>query len=111
MDIRVFSAGVIATDERTGRESPLTRGDTVESEATRAKAIFRKIGPEYGTRAQTAIRFALAQPKLSCVIFGLAELEHLEEAIAAEKQGPLPSEGLEKIRSVYQEANPITLDS
>ena len=101
MNIRVFSAGVIATDERTGRESPLTRGDTVESEAMKAKAIFQKIGLEYGTRAQTAIRFALAQPKLSCIIFGLAELEHLEEAIAAEKKGPLPPEGLEKIRSVY----------
>jgi L-galactose dehydrogenase/L-glyceraldehyde 3-phosphate reductase len=101
MNIRVFSAGVIATDERTGRESPLTREDTVESEAMKAKAIFQKIGLEYGTRAQTAIRFALAQPKLSCIIFGLAELEHLEEAIAAEKKGPLPPEGLEKIRSVY----------
>lgn len=102
MNIRVFSAGIIATDERTGRERPLTHGDTVESEAAKVKAIFQNIGLEYGTRAQTAIRFALSQPKLSCVIFGLAELEHLEEAIAAEKKGPLPAEGLEKIRTVYK---------
>ncbi len=102
MNIRVFSAGVIATEERTGRESPLTRGDTVESEAHKADAIFREIGLEYGSRAQTAIRFALSEPRLSCVIFGLAELEHLEEAIAAEEMGPLPADGLEKIRSIYQ---------
>ena len=102
MDIRVFSAGVIATDERTGREAPLTPGDTVASEARKAKAIFGKIRLDYGSRAQTAIRFALAEPRLSCVIFGLAELEHLEQAIAAEAMGPLPAEGLEKIKSVYR---------
>lgn len=102
MAIRVFSAGVIATDERTGKERPLTLGDTVESETQKAKAIFGEISGDYGTRAQTAIRFALAQKKLSCVIFGLAELDHLEEAIAAQIKGPLPKEGLERLRLVYE---------
>jgi D-threo-aldose 1-dehydrogenase len=101
MGIRVLSAGVIATDARTGREQPLTPGDTVESETIKAKKIFVEIGTDYGTRAQTAIRFALAQKKLSCVIFGLAELAHLEEAIAAQLKGPLPQEGLERLRAVY----------
>jgi len=41
--------------------------------------------------------------KFHSVIFGLAELEHLEEAIAAEERGPLPTDGLERIRAVYQE--------
>jgi len=103
MCIRVFSAGVIATEARTGRERPLTLGDTVESEAEKAGAIFHEIDSDYGTRAQTAIRFALAQKRLSCVIFGLAELDHLEEAIAAQIKGPLPSEGLERMRLVYEE--------
>ncbi|MBI4766478.1 MAG: aldo/keto reductase [Deltaproteobacteria bacterium] len=102
MGIRVFSAGVIATDARTGRERPLTPGDSVESETIKAMAVFEEIGTDYGTRAQTAIRFALAQKKLSCVIFGLAELDHLEEAIAAQLQGPLPQEGIERLRAVYE---------
>jgi L-galactose dehydrogenase/L-glyceraldehyde 3-phosphate reductase len=102
MCIRVFSAGVIATDERTGRERPLTLGDTVDSEAAKAKAVFDTIGAEYGTRSQTAIRFALAQQKLSCVIFGLAELDHLESAIEAQKMGPLPEEGLNRLKQVYE---------
>ena len=102
MCIRVFSAGVIATDVRTGRERPLTLGDTVESEIKKAKAVFHEIGGEYGTRAQTAIRFALAQKRFSCVIFGLAELDHLEEAIAAQIKGPLPKEALERLRLVYE---------
>ena len=102
MCIRVFSAGVIATDSRTGRERPLTEGDTVESEADKARAVFNAIGTEYGTRAQTAIRFALAQKKLSCVVFGLAEPDHLEEAIAAALSGPLPEEGFKRLEAVYE---------
>jgi D-threo-aldose 1-dehydrogenase len=102
MGIRVFSAGVIATDNRTGRERPLTPGDTVESETMKAQAVFEEIGTAYGTRAQTAIRFALAQKKLSCIIFGLAELSHLEEVIAAQIKGPIPQEGIERLRSIYE---------
>ena len=101
MIIRVYSAGVIATDQRTGREGPVTLGDSVDSETIKTKAVFDEIGGKYGTRAQTAIRFALAEPKAACVIFGLAELEHLEEAITGESNGPLPPKALEKIRSVY----------
>lgn len=103
MIIRVFSAGVIATDQRTGREAPLTLGDSVESETAKANAVLDKIGMAYGSRAQTAIRFALSERKASCVIFGLAELEHLEEALAAEAKGPLPERALEKIRSIYRQ--------
>ncbi len=102
MGIRVFSAGVIATEARTGRERPLTLGDTVESETMKARAVFEEIGTDFGTRAQTAIRFALAQKKLSCVIFGLAEMDHLEEAIMAQANGPMPHKGIERLKAVYE---------
>jgi len=102
MNIRVLSAGVIATDRRTGRERPLTPGDSVESEAAKAAAVFGALGEGYGTRAQTAIRFALAEPRLSCVVFGLAELAHLEEALAAAEMGPLDAAALNEIDLVYQ---------
>ncbi len=101
MNIRVFSAGVIATDVRTGKERPLTPGDTVESETQKARAVFEALGENYGSRAQTAIRFALAEPRLACVVFGLAEMSHLEEALAAEAAGPLPSEALDQLQAVY----------
>ena len=102
MNIRVFSAGVIATDARTGKERPLTPGDTVESETEKARTLFGALGDRYGSRAQTAIRFALAEPRLSCVVFGLAEPAHLEEALAAESAGPLPPDALEELRAIYQ---------
>ena len=102
MAIRVFSAGVIATDARHGRETPLTKGDTLQSETSKASAVFGDIGSDYGSRAQTAIRFALAQKRLSSIIFGLAELDHLEEAINAQNKGPLPEEGIQRLNSVYE---------
>lgn len=102
MNIRIFSAGVIATDERTGRERPLTPGDTVESETEKASTVFSTLGNEYGSRAQTAIRFGLVQDKLSCIVFGLAEIDHLQEAIDAQRMGPLPAEALQKIIHTYQ---------
>lgn len=104
MNIRVFSAGVIATDARTGRELPITPGDTVESETEKARVVFGALGDRYGSRAATAIRFALAEPRLACVIFGLAELAHLEEALAAETQGPLPETALSDLSAAYGSA-------
>lgn len=102
MNIRVFSAGVIATDDRHGRERPLTPGDTVDSETEKAHRIFDQIGLQFGSRAQTAIRFALAQPGLACVVFGLAEPEHLEEALEAQSMGPLPEAALAEINACYR---------
>ena len=102
MNIRVFSAGVLATDQRHGRERPLTPGDSVESETEKAHRMFETLGEKYGTRAQTALRFALAQPRLACVVIGLAELAYLEEAIEAEAMGPLDSDAMSEITEVYQ---------
>jgi L-galactose dehydrogenase/L-glyceraldehyde 3-phosphate reductase len=101
MNIRVFSAGVIATDQRTGREMPLTPGDSVESETKKATRIFSELGNDYGSRAQTAVRFALSEKRLACVIFGLAELDHLEEAISAQASGPLPDEAMQRLNRIY----------
>jgi L-glyceraldehyde 3-phosphate reductase len=93
MNIRVFSAGVVASGIDAPRGRPLTPGDTIESDAAKATAVFAALGDTYGTRAQTALRFALAEPRLSTVVIGLAEIAHLDEAIAAEEMGPLPEEG------------------
>jgi L-galactose dehydrogenase/L-glyceraldehyde 3-phosphate reductase len=101
MNIRVFSAGVVATDFRKGREQPLTAGDTVESESAKARALFAVLGESYGDPAETALRFALAEPRLSCVVVGLGELSHLETALGAQAKGALPDEALAVIRQIY----------
>ncbi len=101
MNIRVFASGVLATDERHGREIALTENSGLEVETKRAHAALAALGTGHGTRAQTALRFSLANPDLACVVIGLAELSHLEEAIAAEAMGPLPKEVIEKLEPVY----------
>jgi D-threo-aldose 1-dehydrogenase len=75
----------------------------IPTEEMRARAVWRLLDERYGTRAQTAIRFALANPRIDCVVVGLAELSHLDEALAAAEMGPLPDEALAELREVYEQ--------
>jgi L-galactose dehydrogenase/L-glyceraldehyde 3-phosphate reductase len=101
MNIRVLAAGVLASDVRHGREAVIMPQADLPSEERRARAVLQRLGDRYGTRAQIAIRFALANPDIACVVVGLAELAHLEEALAAAELGPLPDEALAALREIY----------
>ncbi|HWQ37417.1 MAG TPA: aldo/keto reductase [Burkholderiales bacterium] len=101
MAIRVFAAGVLASDTRHGREVVITREADLSTEERRARAAFAVLGARYGTRAQTALRFALANPDISCAVIGLAEPAHLEEALAGAALGPLPQQALRQLEEVY----------
>jgi len=101
MIIRVFAAGVLASEQRHGREVVITSDAEIETEAKRAGAVYAALGDEYGSRAQTALRFVLSNPDISCAVFGLAEFSHLEQALAAEAMGPLPPEALGKLEPLY----------
>lgn len=103
INIRAFAGGAIASDRRHGREIPITDDAGVETEARRAAAALRALGGAYGTRAQTAVRFALANADIGAVAVGLAEPRHLDEAVAAAELGPLPESALETLRGVYAE--------
>jgi L-galactose dehydrogenase/L-glyceraldehyde 3-phosphate reductase len=101
MAIRVFAAGVLATDVRHGREVIVTGATDVPTEERRARAVFAALGDAYGTRAQTALRFVLADPDVSCAVIGLAEPAHLEEALAGAALGPLPQAALDVVNRVH----------
>ena len=103
MAIRVLAAGVIATDVRHGRESPpLIEGAELSVEEARARAVFAELGDAHGSRAQTALRYALSNSDVSCAVIGLAELEYLTEALAVEDMGELPDAALEKLTHLQQ---------
>lgn len=102
MNIRVFAAGVLATDRRHGREVAITpESADLTSEAERARAAMEAAGSSGESRAETAIRFSLANADLSCVVIGLAELEHLDLALKAAEAGPLPAVRLSALREVW----------
>jgi len=106
MAIRVFAAGVLASDTRHGREVIITRATDVATEERRAHAAFAALGSAYGTRAQTALRFVLTNADISCAIIGLAERAHLEEALAGAALGPLPQPALDALENLYQTWDP-----
>lgn len=101
MAIRVFAAGVLASETRHGREVVITREAELATEERRARAVFAALGNRYGTRAQTALRFALANPNISCAVIGLAGLAHLEEALTGAEMGRLPKAAMEKLDQLY----------
>lgn len=107
MNIRVFAAGVLVTYVRHGRELIVTTGSDVKSEEALAKKMWDTLGlngdgtTNYGTRSQTALRFALSNPDISCSVVGMAKLSHLDEAVAAPDFGPLPDEALAVLETLY----------
>jgi L-galactose dehydrogenase/L-glyceraldehyde 3-phosphate reductase len=101
INIRVLAAGVLASEQRHGREAPMMPEADLPSEERRARAVAARLGDRYGTRAQSAIRFALANPDISGIEVGMAELDHLEQALAAAEMGPLPDDALADLREVY----------
>jgi L-galactose dehydrogenase/L-glyceraldehyde 3-phosphate reductase len=101
MAIRIFAAGVIATDERTGRESVLTADASLAEEERKAKAVFETIGSGEGSRGQVALRFVLANPDVSCAIIGVSHLHHIDEALQAAEMGPLPAPVLRQLDALY----------
>ncbi|OGA23601.1 MAG: hypothetical protein A3I02_06135 [Betaproteobacteria bacterium RIFCSPLOWO2_02_FULL_67_26] len=102
MAIRIFGAGIIATDERTGRESILTANTTHAEEERKTKAVFDAIGSGEGTRAQVALRFVLSNPDIACAVIGSAELHHIDEALQAAGMGPLPPPTLARLDALYE---------
>ena len=97
MGIRIFAAGLLATDIRHGREIPVTNVIDISEEEKRVKKIFELVGETYGNRAQFSLRYGLSTNNLHCAVLGLASLDHLENSIQAVEMGPLPKDVLEKI--------------
>ena len=102
MAIRIFAASYLATPVRTGRESILTEDTDPESEASMAEAVFAALGDSHGSRAQTAVRFALSNPDVSVAIVGLSEPEHMTDAIEAANRGPLPGAAIDRLEQLYR---------
>jgi len=102
MNIRIFAAGVLATTVRHGREIPITVDAEVAAEEARAARVWAALGDGHGTPAQAALRFGLANPDVSGIVIGLAEMAHLEEALAGHAMGPLSGEAIAALGPVWE---------
>ncbi len=104
MGIRIFAAGLLATDVRHGREIPVTHVINMKEEERRVERLFQLVGDTYGNRAQFALRYGLSNKNLNCIVLGLASLDHLKNSLQAVEMGPLPDDLLVKI-SELQNSN------
>ena len=98
--IRALAAGVLATDVRHGREGEIIPNADIASNERKAALLLATVGEGEGTRAQIAVRFALSNLGVSGVVVGIAELDHLVQAIGAAERGSLSGATLERLLKI-----------
>jgi len=101
MSIRVFAGGPLASAKRPDGLAVLTSGTDVDNEMRCAATFHRALGSEYGTPAQTALRFALGNHDLSTRVIGISGLTDLNEALVAVEKGPLPAAAITKLKDLW----------
>ncbi|MEO1491862.1 MAG: aldo/keto reductase [Pseudomonadota bacterium] len=104
MGIRIFAGGHLASDQRHGREIPITVNADDTAEEARTAALWSEYDPAPDAPAQAALRFGLACRDLSTIVVGLGTLDHLSLALAAEAKGALPDEVLARLDQIRQGA-------
>lgn len=99
--IRTLAAGALATEKYEGR-GVITRDSEPDDERAKAKAVFDILGDGHGTRAQTALRFALAHPAIAGIDFAVAEIWQMTEGLKSIELGPLPDEAGAAVLDLYE---------
>ncbi|MDP7343661.1 MAG: aldo/keto reductase, partial [Alphaproteobacteria bacterium] len=100
--IRTLAAGALAGDSYAGR-GVITRDSEPDDERAKAGAVFDLLGDRYGTRAQTALSFALAHPAIACIDFAVAEPWQMIEGLKSVDLGPLPDDARAAVLALYQD--------
>jgi aryl-alcohol dehydrogenase-like predicted oxidoreductase len=100
--IRAMAAGILAGFGRPVPQAILTSDTDMDEEERKTRAVFEALGGRaYGTQAQAAVRFVLANPDVSAVNVGFATPAQIDEALAACAAGPLPASALAALDRLY----------
>ncbi len=100
--IRTLAAGALAGAPTPHARALLTKNTDPADEIRKADAVHAALGETFGTRAQTALRYALTVPGISCVDFAIGEPEHLPEGLKALTLGKLPPAAMTKLDALYK---------
>jgi aryl-alcohol dehydrogenase-like predicted oxidoreductase len=106
--IRVLAGGALSgsTDRHPiamQGVTPLATGRDYAEDAARARQLdFLLADGTVGSLAEAAVRFAISKPEISTAMVGASNLQQLEQAAAAARRGPLPSEALERVHAALQ---------
>lgn len=101
LNIRVLAGGALATPRPPDGLFMMTTGTDLDNEMRCGNAVRRALGDQYGTPAQTALRFVLGNRDIHSRVIGISELTQIDEALEAVRQGPLPSAALSKLDQLW----------
>lgn len=99
--VRILAGGRVSATPGSEKVSILTKDTDADAEGRNADAVFRVLGDEYGSRAQTGIRFALSNDDVSCAVVGVGAPDHVDAAVEAAARGPLPPAAFERLDALY----------
>jgi len=99
---RALAAGALAQKPGAALRSTASRGNaTWNADIERAQALGFLRGPGEEKLAGGAVRYVLSNPNVSSVLLGFSKGEYVDEANAYSDAGPLPSETIGRIESLY----------
>ena len=104
--IRVLAGGALSGRMERGplamqNVEPIGSGSTYAADVARAKRLEMMVHEGHaGSLTEMAMRFAIANEKLSTTEIGLGNLEELEAAIAAIEKGPLSQAALARLKKL-----------
>ena len=98
---RVWGGGVLANPEPPQRLFVMTSGTDMANEIRCAAAVRSALGAGYGSPAQAALRFVLANRDFATRVIGITEIAQLDAALAAVAQGPLPTAAVSKLEALW----------
>ena len=101
LNIRVWAGGVLANPEPPQRLFVMTSGTDMANEIRCAAAVRSALGAGYGSPAQAALRFVLANRDFATRVIGITEIAQLDAALAAVTQGPLPTAAVSKLEALW----------
>src|SRR5215218_432131 len=104
--IRVLAGGALSGREERNplglaQVDPIGSGASYAADAARARRLEPMVREGHAASlTEMAVRFAIANAKLSTTEIGLANLDELEAAIAAVEKGPLPEAALARLNKL-----------
>jgi L-galactose dehydrogenase/L-glyceraldehyde 3-phosphate reductase len=102
--IRVLAAGALTSNPEAGSggSEPLSPGSDYSRDTDRAEKVKVALGVEGKGLPQTAIRFALANPKVSTVLVGFSNAQQVVEAVACSDGKGLSDETMARLKTLWE---------
>ena len=101
LNIRVWAGGVLANPQPPAKLFVMTSGTDMANEIRCATAVRSVLGDDYGSPAQAALRFVLANQDFATRVIGITEIAQLDAALAAVAEGPLPAAAMSRLETLW----------